>query len=191
MSFLKNTLIIALIACLTGCYSAIFVAGATAGGSVVYDKRDFHTMIQDKNIAQNAQAKINSDKELHGNAHISVATFNGIVLLIGQARTAEQAQLAEQIVSTIPGIRRIYNEVNVSKSTRFTRRVDDTWITTKVKTAMIKTGGLHSTEIKVVTENGVVYLLGLVSRTQGNLAADAARRVAGVQKVVKVFEYQN
>lgn len=176
---------------LAGCIPAAFVAGAAAGGAVIYDKRSMKTMLEDGKISNLAQSRINQDPQLKGRSHISVAAFDHIVLMVGQAQTPELKQRAYQIVASVPDIKRIYNEVQIEGSISYLQRSSDDWITTKVKSRMLATPGLNSTQIKVVTEAGVVYLMGEVSQSQGNLAADAARRVGGVVKVVKVFEYSD
>jgi osmotically-inducible protein OsmY len=177
-------------ASLSACVPAALVVGATAGGAIVYDNRSIKTMAKDKESELQADLKLRQDSQLK-TAHIDATTFNQIMLLVGQAPTAEISQRAYDVVSRIPNIKRIYNEITIGQPTSLARRSQDTWITTKVKTKMLAEKGLHSTQIKVVTENGVVYLMGLVTRSQGNLAAEVASRISGVQKVVKLFEYLN
>jgi len=110
--------------------------------------------------------------------------------MVGQVETSELREYAYQLIDkNIKGLRRLTNEVTVAGSSSLIQRSNDAWITTKVKAAMLTKKSLHSTEIKVVTESSVVYLLGLVSRRQAVLATEAARCVPGVLKVVKVFEY--
>lgn len=175
---------------LSGCLPvAAIVIGATAGGAIVYDKRPFSTQMQDKGAARNAQNLLDENKTLHGKVHITVAVFNRVGLMVGQARTPELRAYAYQIVSRVRHISRIYNEVTIGPNTSMARRGNDSWITTKIKAAMLAKPGLQSTQIKVVTENGVVYLMGVISRKQSLLAANAARKVPGVRKVVKVFQY--
>lgn len=174
---------------LTGCIPAAFVIGATAGGAIVYDKRNMSTILQDHNSAVTAQNRIDSDPELKGRSHISVAVFNHVGLMVGQAQTSKLRDRAYQIVTNVKNISRIYNEVTVAGATSVLQHSNDALLTAKVKTAMLAKSGLHSTQIKVVTEDNVVYLMGEVSPQQASLATDIARRVAGVEKVVKVFEY--
>ena len=179
---------------LFGCVAAIpvaLVAGATAGGAVIYDKRSFKAMNQDHNAHAYAQRWLDHDAIIKkSDSHILVAVFNGIALLIGQAQTPAVRDRAYQIVSKVKGIRRIYNEITIGKPMSTLQRTNDVWITTKVRTAMLAKSGLHSTNLKVTTENNVVYLMGKVNRKQAALAADVARRISGVTKVVKVFEYE-
>jgi osmotically-inducible protein OsmY len=178
---------------LLGCVAAVpvaIVAGATAGGAVIYDKRSFKTMSKDQNARNYAQSWLDSDPLLKGHSHISISVFNHIALLVGQAQTPEIRDRAYQIVSRVKNIKRIYNEITITQPISALQRTNDTWITTKVKTAMLAKSGLHSTNLKVVTEDKVVYLMGFVSRKQAALASDTARRISGVTKVVKVFEYE-
>lgn len=174
---------------LSGCVPAALVVGATAGGAVVYDNRPLNQMKSDHRANQIARYRLDNDKAINKKCHISVTTYYGIMLLVGQAPTAELKQQAYDLVKDIPNVNRIYNEITISKPSTMGQRTDDAWITSKIRSKMLVQSGLRSTDIKVVTENGVVYLLGRVSHTQANIASNLARRVGGVKKVVKVFEY--
>jgi osmotically-inducible protein OsmY len=165
-------------------------AGAVVATSIVYDRRSVKTMMQDREIASQAQMAISDDLTLQGRSHISVIVFNHNVLLIGQVQTPELRARVYQIVHKLPRVKKIYNQLVISGVTTDLARTDDAWITTKVKAALLMQKGLHSLQLKIVTENGVVYLMGIVSHQQANLAVDVARRVRGVKKVVKVFEYR-
>ncbi|MGB6977353.1 MAG: BON domain-containing protein [Gammaproteobacteria bacterium] len=176
---------------LSGCIPVVFVAGAAAGGAVIYDNRSAETILQDNSLAYKAQGQINSDPTLHQQTHIAVTAFNHIVLLVGQAPTADLRQQAYDLVTNLRNVKRIYNQITVETPTSISRRSEDTWITTKVKTKLLAEKGLHSSQIKVLTENGTVYLMGLVTRSQGSLAALVTSKVSGVQKVVTLFEYQS
>lgn len=182
--------ILFLILGLSSCIPAALVIGATIGGAVVYDKRSMKTIVQDRDAAQAASNALSASPELKKGTHISVATFHHILLLVGQTTTEEQRDIAYQLASKTKYISRTYNEITVQTPISVWQRSKDTWITTKVKTEMIATEGLHSTQIKVITENGVVYLMGMLTPEQTQLATDVARRVDGVREVVKVFENQ-
>lgn len=177
-----------LISCLSGCIPAALVVGATAGGAVVYDKRSMKTIAQDQEAGEQAGQLINASPDLKTGAHIAIATFNHVMLLVGQTSTEEQRNTAYQLASNVKNVSRVYNEITIQEPTSSWRRSHDAWITTKIKTEMLATAGLHSTEIKVVTENSVVYLMGVLSLHQTELATNVARRVDGVKQVVKVFE---
>lgn len=186
----KIALMVLLTMSLTACVPVAFVAGASAGGAIVYDKRDMKTMMQDRNLSNAILARINADPQLKKQTHVSVATFNRIVLLAGQAPNEQLKQQVYAVASSVPNIKRLYNEITIEPPTSTIVQTNDTWLTTKVKSAMLAQKGLRSTQIKVVTENGVVYLMGITSHKQADLAATSASRVNGVRKVVKIFEYE-
>lgn len=176
---------------ITGCLPAVFVAGATAGGVVISDRRSIDTMFQDKKITYQAMVQINSEPKLKHRSHINVTTFNSVVLLVGEAQTAELKGRAYELVKVVPDIRRIINVITIAPPIDAHERSVDTWITTKVKTAMMAEKGLNSTQIKVTTEDGVVYLMGIVTHQQSEIAIDVARQVSGVRKVTTLFEIAN
>ncbi len=187
----KLLVLLVMILPLMGCIPAVAVlAGASAGGAVIYDKRSFKTMSQDHRARAYAQRWLSKDPVLKGHAHVSVTVFNQVALLVGQAQTPEMRARAYKIASQVPNIKRIYNEVTVNGPISSLQKTNDSWITTKVKSRMLAKRGLHSTNMKVITEDGIVYLMGAVVHQQASLAASVARRVAGVKKVVKVFEYE-
>lgn len=182
-------IIISLALSLQGC---IFVAGAAAGAAgiaVVYDHRKLEKILKDQEITKKASDKIMTNPALNDDNHIEVTTFNKIVLLTGETGTAAQRQQVEEIVRSNPDVTKIYNELTVKGATSSLTRTSDSWITAKIKTEMLATQDLKSGTIKVVTENGTVYLMGIVSRSQADIAVDIARQVSGVQKVVKIFKY--
>jgi osmotically-inducible protein OsmY len=174
---------------LTGCVPVVVAAGATAGGVVIYDNRSFKQMHTDSQLSAAAKNQIESDATLKNDAHINVCVYNSLLLLTGQAPTPQLRDQAYQLVSSVQGVKHIYNEIIVEPPISNQQNLKDTWITTKVKSAMLAQSGLKSTNIRVSTENGVVFLMGDVSQNQAHLAADVARRVSGVKQVVKVFDY--
>lgn len=137
------------------------------------------------------KAAVNLDKaspEL-AQAHINITSYNGIVLLVGQVPSEELRQLAANTVAKIPKITRIHNEITVSGTSSILVRSNDGWISTKLKSKMLAQSDIPGTRIKVVTENGVVYLMGLLTKEEAARAIEVARTTAGVQKVVSIFEY--
>lgn len=174
---------------LQGCVGGAFVVGAATGGVVVYDRRNFETIITDQQISHDASIRLGQDPEVNEQCHIVVASFNRLVLLVGQAPNNQLRRRALEIVKQSPKVKKIYNEIAIAAPTSSLTRSSDTWLTTKVKSEMLLTENLHSSQIKVVTENGTVYLMGLVTPKQAHDAAAVARHVAGVQRVVKIFEY--
>jgi len=186
----KLLLITILTLALQGCF---FIAGAAAGAAaiaIVYDHRTVDTIIQDQKIDREVLRKIAADPELHNTTHINVTSFGQVVLLTGETPTAELRQQVEKTTWTVKGIKRIYNAITIQGPTSTLTHASDTWITTKIKTEMLATKGLKSASIKVVTENGTVYLMGTVTHTQEQIVVDIARHTSGVQKVVKIFQYE-
>jgi osmotically-inducible protein OsmY len=175
---------------LQGCV-VFAAAGAGAAGTavVVNENRSVNAITDDSNIEYTAGSEINQNPALNENSHISVVSFNHAVLLVGQVPSDSVKQQVQSLVQSLPKVSRVYNQLQVGPETTMTQRTKDTWITAKVKANMLSEKGLHSGQIKVVTENKVVYLLGIVSKHQAQLASDVARRVAGVQRVVTLFQY--
>lgn len=175
---------------LSGCIPLIIAAvGATAGGAIIYDKRSSEVILQDQEISNQALSYLNSDVNLKGVARVSIATFNHVVLMVGQTESEELRQRAYDDVRKVHGVKRIYNQVQISPVLTTWDQSEDAWVTSKVKTVMLAKKGLSSSQIKVVTENKIVYLMGLVTPNQAKLATESARSVSGVKKVVQVFEY--
>lgn len=185
----KILAILGIILLLPGCIPAIFVAGAAAGGAIIYDHRDTKTMVKDRDATFQIQNNIDLDKDLFKKAHISVVTFNHIALLVGQAPNEELRKHAETIAKANSQIKVLYNEIAVESPISHSQITNDTWITTKVKTTLLATPGLSSTNLKIITENGTVYLMGLITHKQADLATEQAKKVSGVEKIVKLFEY--
>ncbi len=191
MKRIYTSLLISALLLLTGCIPVILAAvGATAGGAIIYDKRSSEVILQDQDISNKALTNLNSDWDLKNKSRVTVATFNHVVLMVGQVQSPELKQRAYQYVREIPNVKRVYNQVQISPVLTTWDQSKDVWITSKVKTAMLAKRGLSSSQIKVVTENKVVYLMGIVTTKQADLATEAARNVSDVQKVVQVFEYE-
>ena len=124
-------------------------------------------------------------------ANISVTSFSGIVLLTGQVSSEDLISIASAEVEPLRNVRKVYNELTVAGKTSLLSRTNDSWLTTKVKSAFSTATFSDATRIKVVTENSVVYLMGLLTRAEADAAAEIAREIQGVQKIVKIFEYIN
>lgn len=185
----KIAVIVGLSLSLQGC---IFVAGAAAGAAaiaVVYDHRTISNNVQDTRIATKVADKLHKVPTLQ-DSHVDVSVFNHVVLLTGQTPNPASKQIAEEVAKTVPDVGRVYNQLTIEGPTSSLTRTSDSWITTKIKTQMLATDDLKSSSIKVITENGVVYLMGIVNHQQADIAVDIARQVSGVQKVVKIFQYK-
>lgn len=156
---------------------------------VFHDRRTVGSILDDQNIEMKAGARIISDAELKKTAHVNVTSINGIVLLTGEATTTEARDRILTHVRTINGVRRINNELQITEPSSMGARSRDSLITTAVKSRLTVARGVDPARIKVVTEAGAVYLMGLVTQAEGDLAAEQAATIDGVVRVVKVFEY--
>ncbi|GJM07127.1 MAG: phospholipid-binding protein [marine bacterium B5-7] len=176
---------------LTGCFGP-FVAGASvgaAGTAVVYDRRSIDTIKQDQTVAYNIENKLYADDTPTKEAHIGAYAYNGVVLLAGQAPDQAAKKYATQIAQKTENVRRVYNEVVIGPNSDTSTRANDSWITTKIKTELLAQKHLKSGQFKVITESGVVFIVGKASHEQADMAATIASRVSGVTRVVKIIEY--
>lgn len=176
-----------LLSSLSGCGPTLVASGA-ATEKVTSDPRSLSAMYEDQSIRHQIGLKLKDDPAFVS-SHIIAASYKHTVLLAGQTPTASLREKAEKMTRTVPNVERIFNEITISGSTSPLTRSSDTWITTKLKTELLATQGLKTTRMKIVTENGTIYLMGVVTHKQADLAVDVARRIAGAQRVVKLFEY--
>lgn len=177
------------VAGVSGCAGAV-IAGGAAGASAAHDRRTVGNVVADQEIEIKAVAARKQDPIFKG-SHINVISFNGVVLLTGETPTAEVRQRMEDRVRAIEGVRRVHNEISVAAPSAFASHASDAWITTKAKASLVrvKIDKFDPTRVKVHTENGTVYLMGLLTRTEADAVVEQVRQVRGVQRVVKVFEY--
>lgn len=168
------------------------VVGAVSGDEGIRQdptERTFGTFIDDEHIETVAMVNLRKASEGLNESHLDVTSFNGVVLLTGQVRAERLVREAEAVVSAVKNVRRVYNELEVAGPTSMLTRSGDSWVTGKVKTRLIAAPEAPGRDVKVVTENGVVYLLGLVTRAEADAATEVARNVGGVRRVVRMFEY--
>ena len=176
---------------LTGC-AAVVVGGAAVGASAVHERRSVGTMIDDEGIEWKVRMGIDENKPLSSQSHINTISVNGVVLLVGQTPTETFRQQTTTIAQGIAGVRIVHNELEIAAPNSYVTRTSDSYVTSKVKTSLFKVKGhedFDPTRVKVVTENGTVYLMGILYREEAGDAANQASKVGGVQKVVKLFEY--
>lgn len=174
---------------MSGCVTTAVVCGATAGGAVVYDQRPITTQVTDQKKRLAVVHKLSHTPSIHDNSHISTSVFDDVLLLTGETTKDEYRTMAVQQARNAADFKRIYNRIEIAKPAAWAEIGDDTWLTTKIKAAMISEKGLHSSQIKVVTESRTVYLMGIVSRHQAELATNVTRQIPGVKRVIKLFEY--
>jgi osmotically-inducible protein OsmY len=172
-------------ATLGGC-AALVVGGAVGTAVVVTDRRTAGTQLEDQNIELKALTRIREAVGERG--HLNVTSYNRQALITGEVPSETDRSAVEQAIARIEGVRATVNEVGVMGSTSMTARSNDTILTSKVKASFIDSKDLQSGAIKVVTERGVVYLMGRVTEREATRASDLARGIDGVQKVVRVFD---
>jgi len=182
----KAILCVALLGSLSGCVEMV-VGSAVMGAVATADRRTLGAQTEDKSITVKAELRI--PKVAGQDAHVNVAAFNRKVLLTGEVPDASAKAAVEREVAAIDGVQNVINELEVAGPASYTSRSSDALITTKVKASLVDMKTISATSFKVVTERGTVYLMGRVTQREGQLAADIARGVSGVQKVVKMFEY--
>lgn len=146
-------------------------------------------MFDDQVIESMVKRAIWTSDPAFDSAHLVAVSYNGVLLLTGQVETAELKQKAEDIATGLEKVRKVHNELEVGGPISMVARANDSWLTTKVKTRMLAAAEVAAGKVKVVTENGTVYLMGMLPRDEADAAVEAARSVFGVQKIVKVFEY--
>ena len=174
----------------SGCGSML----ATFESNEIKDDPGERTMAQqlaDESIETKAVVNIHAANEAFDNAHLVVVSYNGYVLLAGQVTNEQLKAQATEVVRKIRGVRRIYNELEIASPSSAMTRSSDTWITTKVKTWLLGRSDTEGTRVKVVTEDGVVYLMGLVTREEAERISAVAADISGVQRVVRLFELVN
>jgi osmotically-inducible protein OsmY len=170
----------------TACVPVV-VGGAAAGGAMAADRRTSGIYVEDENIELKALKLMETNLGEH--AHINVTSYNRNVLLTGEAPTAESKTKAESLVKEITNIRNITNEIAISPKSSIGSRSNDSYLTSKIKTKFVTENKFPANYVKVVTENSVVYLIGIVTQAEADAASEIARNTNGVTKVVKVFEY--
>jgi osmotically-inducible protein OsmY len=172
-------------ATLGGCAARV-VGGAVGTAVVVTDRRTAGTQLEDQNIELKALTRLREAVGERG--HINVASYNRQALITGEVPSEADRSAVEQAIARIEGVRSTVNELGVMGSTSMTARSNDTILTSKVKASFIDAKDLQSGALKVVTERGVVYLMGRVTEREATRASDLARGIDGVQKVVRVFD---
>lgn len=180
------TLLVAIVPSLAGCFGVAAV-GMGAGALMLADRRPSETYLTDEGIEIRSSKSIN---EKYGDrVHFNVTSYNRAVLITGEVPDAATKADIEKIVAGKPNVKATWNELRVLGSSGFTARSNDAFITSKVKARLVDYGKVSPNLIKVVTEAGTVYLMGLVTRNEGDTATQIASETSGVLAVVRLFEY--
>ena len=171
--------------------AAVVGTSVAVGASTAMDRRTTGTVIEDQAIEMKTAQAFRSDPDIRDQAHWNVTSYNTRVLLTGEVVNETLRHRMVEITKNIPKVTDVINEITVAAPSSMMSRSSDTVITTKVKSLLLADKETKGLLVKVVTEKGVVYLMGLVSRQQAERATEVTRQTGGVQKVVKLFEYMD
>ena len=189
MRYLLTVLTLLSLPLLHGCAAVALGGAAAAGGYMVgEDRRPVPVMTDDQGIEFRVANRVG---EKYPGAHVNATSYNYLVLLTGEAPNDAAKADIEQIARSVDKVRGVYNELQVAGSSSFPARANDSYITSKVKARFLDARRFNPVHVKVVTEAGTVYLMGIVKRQEANDASELARTTGGVQRVVRVFEYQD
>ena len=175
--------------------SCATVISATTGDEGIQEdrgRRSVGALVDDGSIETTIKVNLTAADEQLKNSHINVVSFNGTVLLVGQVPSQDTKNLATRVARTSSSREKeVYNELEVAGSTTFLSRSNDAWLSAKIKTLMLANSEVSGRRTKVVTENGVVYLMGLLTQSEADTAVELVSNTRGVTKVVRAFEYIN
>jgi osmotically-inducible protein OsmY len=181
------TLLAAAAPLLQGCFP-LAVGGVGAAALMATDRRTTGTYIEDEGIEWKVIGKV---RDRFPGAHVNATSFNRRVLLTGEAPNEDAKKQIEEAVRSIENVKEVTNELQVAGAASIASRGNDALITSNVKARMVNNGKFSPSHVKVLTEQGVVYLMGLLTPAEGDAATEIARTTSGVNRVVKVFEYVN
>jgi osmotically-inducible protein OsmY len=186
LSLLRNAALVTLAAVTLGGCAAVAVGAAVGTAMVATDRRTSGVQLEDQTIELKAVSRIS--EAVGDRGHINATSYSRTVLLTGEVPTEADRSAIEQTVSRIENVRATVNELAVMSSTSMTARSNDSILTSKVKATYVDAKDMQANAIKVVTERGTVFLMGRVTEREATRAAELARGISGVQKVVRVFE---
>ncbi len=171
---------------LQGCAAVVIGSAAVATKSAT-DPRTVGTQVDDGTLELRVANALAADKQIKSETHINATAYQGKVLLTGEAPSQDVADRAKQITAGVEGTTDVYNEIRIGPNATLGTSSSDTWITTKVRSQLLTSDKVKSSNVKVTTEQGEVFLLGLVTADEGQAAADIASRVSGVKHVTTAF----
>ncbi|WP_323840071.1 division/outer membrane stress-associated lipid-binding lipoprotein [Photorhabdus africana] len=176
---------------LQGCIGAVVVSSAAVATKTATDPRTIGQQVDDGTLEARVSNALNKDKQLKEQTRIITTAYQGKVLLTGQSPDSSLSDRAKQIASRVDGAHTVYNEIRQGKPVELGTASKDTWVTTKVRSKILASDSVKSSNIKVVTENGEVFLLGILTKQEGNAAAKIASETNGVKRVTTAFTYLN
>ncbi|MEP1448827.1 MAG: division/outer membrane stress-associated lipid-binding lipoprotein [Paraglaciecola sp.] len=182
------TLILSTALLLQGCAGLIIGAGVGAA-SVAHDRRTIGTQVDDTTAASRISNALAKDLAVQEQTSITVQVFNGTALLVGQAPTQELIQQAQNLAATVKNIKKLHNQIRLGAPIPAGVIANDAWLASKIKTKLIADKRIDGLHIEIEVENGEVFLMGLVTEQESNIAVDITRNINGVKQVIKAFEY--
>lgn len=188
MKLNKTISILLCVSILQGCAAAAVVA-VVGGASVASDNRTLGKQIDDQRIELVAHNQLAKMPEVSEHTNIQVISVNGSVLAVGQSPSTQLRDVVMKTLSNINGVVTVHNQIRIGNTISATTKSNDLWLTSKVKTALVANKQVSATDVKVVTENGEVFLMGLLNKNQADTAVNVARNISGVSRVYKMFEY--
>ena len=188
MQLKKTLLILTCVGALQGCTIAAVVA-VVSSANIVSDNRTIGKQIDDQRIEVVAHNELTKIEEISDNANLQVVSVNGSVLVVGQALNTRLRDLAIKTVSNINGVLKVHNQIRIGNLISATTKSNDVWLTSKIKAALLANKDIESRDVKVVTENAEVFLMGLLDESQVDNIVNVTRNIRGVNRVYKMFEY--
>ncbi|CAI0775501.1 Osmotically-inducible protein Y precursor [Serratia marcescens] len=174
---------------LQGCIAGVVVGSAAVATKTATDPRSVGTQVDDGTLEARVENALSKDQQLKKEARVVATAYQGKVLLTGQSPNADLTARAKQIAMGVEGTTEVYNEIRQGTPVSLSTASSDTWITTKVRSQLLTSDTVKSSNVKVTTENGEVFLLGLVTQQEGQSAAQIASQVSGVKHVTTAFTY--
>ena len=175
----------------SGCVPVVLVGGAAATASVVHDRRTAGSIVEDEAIELRVMTALGNDADLREQAHLNVTSYEDVVLLSGEAPSEAMRARAGEIARAQKEVRRVHNELVVAAPSSLMTRTSDSLITSRVKSALfgVDLKGFDPSRVKVVSENGTVYLMGLLYRAEATAVTEQTRQISGVQRIVTLYQY--
>ncbi|ERS89132.1 MULTISPECIES: BON domain-containing protein [Halomonas] len=185
---LLTSLLLATLLGLAGCTT---VTSVTHQGTIDenYGKRTAGTQVEDHSIETKIGHNLGRTDARLGDARINVDSYNGVVLLTGQVPSEELKAKASEVARQVRNVRTVHNELTVAGNLPATQKIADTWLSTRIRTHLAANESIDTSRIRVITENASVYLMGIVTRAEGERIASAVAELGGMQRIVKVFDY--
>lgn len=192
MKLLPITAVLCSALLLQGCIGAAVVGTAAVAGKTATDPRSLGQQVDDGTLEARVSGALNKNEQIKkSNSRIVATAYQGNILLTGQSPDMSVANTAKQVASQVEGVNNVYNEVRQGEPVTLGTASSDTWLTTKVRSQILGSDSVKSSSVKVITENGEVFLFGILTRQEGDAVAKIASETKGVVKVTTAFTYLN